>query len=322
MRKRTQVLVGILLSFLFLWLAFRKVNFGEVGQALSNGNYLFFAAAFFLGGAGFLIRTLRWRILLFPIKDISFGNAFSALTIGFMANGILPLRLGEIVRALVIGYNEKISKSAALATIVVERMLDVFVLLFLFSGFLIVIPLPPIVKKISALVFLIGLFAVGFLFFIALKPNLIMGLFNFLPGRFNQKLRTIVISFIEGLKIINSWKRLALVIILSICFWSYVAFIYYTVFQVLGIELPLYAAFIVMIITSLGICIPSAPGFVGTFHYFVILGLSIFGIPKDIALSYAILIHLISFLPVVLIGFLCLQKMGLTLRKLSKTKII
>ncbi len=319
MKRRVQALIGILLSFLFLWLALRKVNFVEVGQALRNANYSLFALAFILSGAGFLIRAYRWKILLSPVKDVRFGNAFSAITIGFMANGILPMRLGEIVRAFVVGYNENISKSAALATVVLERVLDLFTLLFFFSVFLIIIPFPATIKKISIVLFLIGILGIGSLLLLLLKPTFIMRLFNFLPEKASRKFRATFLSFIEGLKIIKNWKSLVVVILLSFCVWTYIAFINFIVLHVVHIELPLYAAFIVMITVSLGISIPSAPGFVGTFHYFAILGLSVFSIPKNTALSFAILSHVVGFLPVILIGFACLQRIGLSLRKVIRS---
>ncbi|MCK4322233.1 flippase-like domain-containing protein [candidate division WOR-3 bacterium] len=319
MGKRYQILIGILLSLLFLWLAFRKVDFREVGFALSNANYLYFVLAFFLSGAGFLLRAYRWKIMLSPIKDIRFGKVFSALTIGFMANGILPMRLGEIVRAIALGYDEKISRSAALATIVIERMFDIFVLLFLFAIFLMLIPFPPQVKKVSLVVFAIGLLAIIFLLFLISKPELVCKFFDLLPIRIGQKFQKTFLYFIEGLKIIKEKKLVVLVTLLSFCLWAYIAMINFTVFQVLKIDLPLYAAFIVMITVCLGISIPSAPGFIGTFHYFAILGLSVFNISKDTALSFAILSHLIGFLPVVLIGFFCLQRMGLSLRKVTQS---
>lgn len=319
MKKRYQALIGITLSLLFLWLAFRKVNFDEVGYALRNANYLYFALAFFLSGAGFLIRAYRWKIMLSPIKDIRFGKVFRAITIGFMANAILPMRLGEVIRALTLGYDEKISRSAALATIVVERMFDIFVLLFLFAIFLVLIPFPPEIRKVSLVVFAIGILAISVILFLITKPKLISKLFNFLPERIGQKFQKTFLYFIEGLKIVKEKKLNFLVIILSFCLWGYIAIINFTVFQVLKIELPLYAAFIVMITVCLGISIPSAPGFVGTFHYFAILGLSIFNISKDTGLSFGILSNLIGFIPVVLIGFVCLQRMGLSLRKVTQS---
>jgi hypothetical protein len=319
MKKRYQGLIGITLSLLFLWLAFRKVNFDEVGYALRNANYLYFALAFFLSGAGFLIRAYRWKIMLSPIKDIRFGKVFRAITIGFMANGILPMRLGEVIRALVLGHDERISRSAALATIVVERMFDVFVLLFLFAIFLILIPFPEEIRKVSLVVFAIGLIAIAIILFLITKPKIVSKLFNLLPERIGRKFQKTFLYFIEGLKIVKEKKLIFLVLILSFCLWGYIAIINFTVFQVLQIELPLYAAFIVMITVCLGISIPSAPGFVGTFHYFAILGLSIFNISKDTALSFGILSHLIGFIPVVLIGFVCLQRMGLSLRKVTQS---
>ena len=319
MRKGYQALIGILLSILFLWLTFRKVNFNEVGFALCNANYFLFALTFILRGVGSLLRTYRWKILLSPIKDVRFGGVFSAFTIGFMANCVLPMRIGEIVRAFVLGYNEKISKSAALATIFVERLLDVFVLLFLFSVFLVIIPFPPTIRRISLVVFSIGIFAIFFLILLLSKPDMVIKIFNFLPEKISLKLQSTFLAFVDGLKVIKNWKLLALVILLSFCLWSYIALLHYMIFQSLQIELPIYAAFIVTITMCLGISLPSAPSFIGTFHYFTILGLSIFNISKDTALSFAILAHVIGFVPVALIGFFYLQRMGLSLRKVTQS---
>lgn len=318
-RKKIQTVAGILLSFLFLWLALRKVDFYEVWMVLKGANFFYFSLAFFLSGAGFLLRAYRWKYMMGTFSDVRYGSAFSAITIGFMANAILPMRLGEVVRAFVVGYKDEIPKSTAFATIVIERIFDLFVLLLFFSAFILIKPLPPTVKRISLIVLFIGLAAVSFLVFMIFRPRFIVKLFNFLPEKISEKFKKTLYRFIEGLKVVKSFRSFAVILLLSFLLWSYIAIVNFTVFHAVGIELPLYAAFIVMTTVSLGISIPSAPGFVGTFHYFAVLGLSIFSIPKNTALSFAILSHLIGFLPVVLIGFVALQKLGLSLRNITES---
>jgi len=98
-----------------------KVNFEELILALESANYPLIIAAAFLNGFTFIPRAYRWRLLLKPLKNTRFGNAFGSLSIGFMANSVLPARGGEFVRAFAIGQTEKMSKSASFATIIVER---------------------------------------------------------------------------------------------------------------------------------------------------------------------------------------------------------
>ncbi|MCK4353507.1 flippase-like domain-containing protein [candidate division WOR-3 bacterium] len=311
--------IGIVLSIFFLWLAFRKVDFHELGEALKSANYFWVAIAAVLNLASFLPRTYRWRFILDPIKHVNFGNAFGATTVGFMANSLLPARLGEIVRAFAIGHSENIPKSASFATILIERIFDMFVLLFFFFGFLVIFPFPSGVKKAAFVALGITFFGLGVLILLKTNPNSIFKLINFVPAKLRVNLKGFLTSFIKGLEILKDWKTMGLILGQSILIWVYFASVYYIFFRAFNFNLPIGAAFIVMVICCLGIMLPSSPGFVGTYHYFAILGLSLFHIPKSEALSFAIVAHIVSFLPVVFLGLICLQKLGLSFKETKRS---
>ena len=130
---RGRWIIGIVVSLFFLWVAFRQVSdVGHLAEALGSANYLWLAPAVALYLLGLLVRALRWRILLLPIARIPTGPLFGILSIGFLVNNVLPARLGEIARAILVGRRHGVSRSAALATVVVERIFDgVVMLLFL-----------------------------------------------------------------------------------------------------------------------------------------------------------------------------------------------
>ena len=124
---------SVLISTLFLILAFNRVNLYELKDTLETANYIYLIPAVLLTILSLWIRAVRWGYLLQPVKKININSLFSATAIGLMANNLLPARLGEFVRAYVIGKKELISKSASFATIVVERIFDGLTILLFFN---------------------------------------------------------------------------------------------------------------------------------------------------------------------------------------------
>lgn len=318
--KNKGVWVGIILSLVFLYLAFNKVDFPELGRALKSANYWWVIFAIILSAASFLPRAYRWRSILNPVKPVGFGNAFGATTIGFMANSVLPVRAGEVIRAFVIGYKENISKSASFATIIIERIFDMFVLLFLLFGFLIRASFPEPIKRAGIVALGITIIALCFLVFLKVYQKGAYKIINIFPSKLKDKLSKFISSFTQGLEILTNWRTGLWVFAQSIFIWIYFAFVYYALFHAFGLQLPIEAAFIVMVICCIGIMIPSAPGFIGTYHYFAILGLSLFHIPKSEALSFAVVAWGVSFLPIVVIGLVCLQRMGVKSLRVKEFK--
>lgn len=311
--RKVKIIMGLLLSAFFLWLALLKVDFRELLLALESANYPFIIAAAFLNGFTFIPRACRWRLLLKPLKNARFGNTFGSLSVGFMANSALPARGGEFVRAFAIGQTEKISKSASFATIIVERVLDLITLILFLIFSLRFISNDSIVSKIFWTGVLLTISIIIFLIVLKNKPGTINIIVLLFPRRFRGKIREFLGAFIRGLQILSSFRVLFYSFIQSLFLWSCFAIIYYVLFISFGFNLSFGAAFLVMTICSLGIAIPSSPGFIGTYHYFVVFSLSLFGISKSSALSFAIVAWAVNFLPVVIIGLVALNKLGLSL---------
>jgi len=304
---------GFFLSALFLYLAFREVDFQRtVGTILSaDVSWLLFAVV--ITFLQFLIRTWRWRILLDPLKKTDFNNRFLSVLIGFAANCILPARLGEFIRANSLGQVEKISKSATFATIVIERLFDGFVLLLVLVCGLIYTTFPEKLSYISkslqgsaAFLFfaylLLIIFIIGFKYRTDLFIIIIDRLLFFISIKLRRKLTEIIRDFSQGLspvKGIDSWIML---IFWSVLLWAFSLFQIQLIESSIGIELPFIATFIVLAMASMGVMIPSAPGFIGTFHLSVQYGFMFYGVSNEEALSAAILLHASFFFPTILFG--------------------
>ena len=140
--KRQHVWVGMGISCALLVYLFSRIEYHQLWISLMSANPAFLLLAGVLLVGTLAIRAWRWRYLLMPLKPVGFPSLMSATSIGMMANMILPARLGELVRAVVLGQREQMDKSASFATVVVERLLDGFTILFILGVLLLVVPLP------------------------------------------------------------------------------------------------------------------------------------------------------------------------------------
>ena len=166
-RKNWKIIVGVSLSLLFIFLAFRKVDFSQMGQAFAGADYWLLAPILAIIFLSLLLRAWRWQYLLAPIGQVKLPVLFASLVIGYMANTFLPAHLGEVVRAYHARGKTGISASAIFATIVVERLIDIFALLILMGMALVVFPFPGWVQK-SGIIMLV-LVAVLFVLLLLMK---------------------------------------------------------------------------------------------------------------------------------------------------------
>jgi len=229
-----------------------------------------------------------------------------------MVNNILPLRAGEFYRAYLIGRNEKISKTSTLATIVVERTFDgLTMLIFLLAGsfFFSFTQWSRRVFNIAA-AFFVGLLI--FLFLMMWQESLSKRIFQkitpLFPSPARPFLTRLFYSFLEGLRVLRYGKNMALVMVLSVLSWLCEAAIYYVVSVSFNLELAFYAPVVLVAIVNLGVSIPSSPGYLGTFEFFCARTMNLFGIPSNLSVSYAILMHAVVFVPVTLLGLFFMWK--------------
>jgi uncharacterized protein (TIRG00374 family) len=239
--------------------------------------------------------------------------------IGFMANNVLPMRLGEIVRAYSLGMSAGVSKSTAFATIVVERAFDLLaILLFLGLG-LLRHSFAPWVQAAgyAALAICLGMFLVMALF--RWKRETALRLFRFvvrrLPERMAEKTEALLTRFLDGLEVLARGNQLVWVTVLSVATWLAMALGFYFCVLAFGMDLPWDASLVLMVVCALAVMLPSGPGFVGTFEVGARYGLELFGVPENTALSYAVYYHAVQFLPITALGFYHLWRESLSLRK-------
>lgn len=321
MKKRYAI--SLLIGAACLWLAFRKVDWGGLGAAFRTARYSLIPLLILTHLAGMAIRTVRWRLLLGPVKRTGFRNLLSALSIGFMANFIFPARAGEVIRAYVAGRREGISKTAVFATVVLERLFDGFAILVFLGLTPLFLSVPPGKEKVLAGIRMAGGVALAvylvimvLLFLFSRWPQAFLRFTDRvcrpLPDRLGSAVCRLVRSFGQGLDILGNPGHIAVIMGWSLLLWITAGLGNLVMLRAFDLHLPLFAGFFLVVVQSFGVMVPS-PGFVGAFQYANVLGLSLFGVSKEVALSLGILLHGLLFLLYVSQGvfFLWLEGMGL-----------
>ena len=322
-----KLLAGILISALFIFLALRKVDISRMWYVIKSADILPLFLVVILTYFQYVIRAWRWGILLEPVKETGFCKRLSSTIIGFAANFILPARLGEFIRAAHMGYSEDISGSSVFGTIVVERLFDGFTLLLIL--FVSLFGISFLGEWASLSNRLRGTGVLLLLFYILLiillsgikyreKPflNLLNRILFFLPGHFRSKIIHMIREFSLGLVLMKSPYKWLLTIFYSLFLWFTSLCQIQLVEQSIGLSLPFIATFLVLTLASLGVMIPSAPGFIGTFHLSVQYGFIFYGIGREEALSAAILWHAVMFITTVLLGFIAFLSSNVSHRQI------
>jgi len=318
MELKKRFFLGLAISIIFLYLAIRKVDFVLLWGALRDADYLWVFPNMALMMFSYWLRAYRWKFMVNPIKKLTMHRLFSSTLIGFMANNVLPVRLGEVVRAYSLGSKAGISRTASFATIVVERVFDGFSLLLILWITLLFSPFPDIVKKAGNLTLILNIVILLVLIFLEIKTEQTLKFFEkilrFLPRPLSSKANEILFKFTTGLKVFRDFPSMIWIMFLSFLVWVIVGTSNYFIFFSFGLTPPFYASFILLVIVALGVMLPSSPGFIGTFQYACILALGIFGIEKSLAFSFSVVLWISQYLPVTALGFYYLKKEHLSLK--------
>lgn len=315
---RYRVWLGTGVSLVLLWIAFRGVDVYEIEGALSQVRIIWIVPVLATIFVRFWLTAIRWQTLLQPIKRIGVHRLFGVTMIGFMANNVLPARMGEFVRAYALGKSESLSTPLSFATIVVERVFDGFtLLLFLIGGLLFLRPEPWLVWSAAAsfclyLGVLVALLSIRGPRGLRLTTRVLA----WLPMRLRARAARIVDSFALGLDVLGHGRALIGAGFLSLAIWLTNAVGLYAMLIAFSLDLPPYAAVLLLAIIAVALVLPSAPGYVGTFQIGTVAGLALFAVPEATALSLSILYHAVNFIPITAVGLAYLGAMNLTLREL------
>ena len=318
-----KLILGIIVSIIFAYFSFKGIDLEDLTEGLGNNDYTFFLPAIILLTMPLILKSIRWGILLNPLEKIQQKVLFPITCVGFMGILLIPMRAGEIVRPYLISKKSRIPISSALATIFIERVLDSMALLLILFVSIIVSDFPAWFTSIGYSLFFIFIFMICLILFTYYKKEktllVIRPFLKLLPEKIHTRIEEFTINFINGFEIIGNPGRLMYSIFLSILIWGVSALGIYCLLLFQNFDLPVISAFVVLIITMIGISMPTAPGFVGNFQYSCIIALSLFNISKSDALGFSIVYHISAIGITCLFGAVCLPFVQVPLKDLKKS---
>jgi uncharacterized protein (TIRG00374 family) len=324
MSQHKRFWLGLLISLVLLIVVFYQTDPSKIWIALQQAQYIYLLPALALYFIGVGVRAARWHFLLRPIKPISARALFPPVVIGYMANDILPARMGELVRAYVLGRQENVSKAATLVTIIVERIFDGLAMLtFIVAGTL---ALNLADEELNARLRLVGaLFIAAILAFALLAgmPRRVERLAHFFIQRlptetFRARATALTRALLDGLGVLRSPTDSLAVYALSILAWLFETGMYVVLAWGFNIFLPLPVFLVACAFANLVTIAPSTPGYVGVFDAPIVYVLTLFGIELNLATSYTLVLHAALIVPVTLLGFFYLWRAGLSLTQMTR----
>lgn len=308
--KKWPVVTGIAVSAVLGYLAFRGISWGDVGRALASVHVVKLAVAFLFLALSISLSARRWQLLI-GYHQARWSVVLAALMVGLMVNNILPARLGEIARAIFLGIRADLNKVYLMGTVVLDRLMDLAVLLVLVLLLLVLVPawpslFPPIlltggVPLVSG-VALIILLRCGFIsairvrgWFAGVGPQLQLGL---------AKAR--------------SWYEWCVLVGFSLGIWFCMGISLFLALRAFNISLLFWEVGILLVVVNLGGLMPSSPGYIGTYHWLAMTTLVAFGVERNTALSFALVNHALWYVPQVVVGLAVLSRANLAVRALVR----
>jgi len=315
MHMRWKLLLGLAVSGLFLYYTFYDIDFHDLYDKIRHARYIYLIPAQLMLWFGLLCRAQRFKVITDQKTTISLRDSFSAMMVGYFGNGVLPARLGEFMRARVVQKHAHNSYSTSLGFVALERILDLFYMLLLFLLFLVLslgsgAAINAIPRKYLILGGLLAFVPFTMLFIILLKESLFKRVVYKLLFFLSEPRRVQIIAVLERfLEASHAIKKP--VFFLRMLYWSLLVWlpvvlnVYFVIlcFPELG-TVPMQGAMLVVILTAVGISVPQGPGFVGPYHAAVKLSLSAYSNQESSIGALALVLHLVQFIPIILVGWL------------------
>ena len=324
--------LGIAISGVFLYLAFRGQDLGEIRDSLRRVNLWWVIPALVMYFIGVWLRAVRWTVLLQPLNaSITSRAMLPTVVIGYMANNVLPLRAGELVRSYLVGRQYKVRKTSVLATIAVERIFDGFTMLGFMLVATIFVSFTSQLQHLALIAFVVFTVLLIGLFLLTLGGGLLDRLLQIvlgpLPTSVADRVERMTGSFLSGLAVFKRRRDLLRVASLSVLAWLCEASMYYLIAQGFGSAIRdvmgIGATLMTTGVANMATLIPSSPGYIGQFEFGVRLVLNgALGVPEPQALAYAILVHAALYFPITLLGLVMWFRQSLSFSQIQEAEKI
>lgn len=330
MLRNRRVWLGMAITLIFIALLFRKADFRDIADSFREANYVIALASLPVFFVSIWVRTIRWQYLLRPVSRPRTIRLYPVVLIGLMVNNLLPARLGELARAYVLGEREKVSKVASLGTIAVDRVFDgmtlvpfiVFVALFAGASgtFDAKAGSWSVHVSFQDLAAIMAVLFGGILLVLAVvalsergRTALLNLALRVTPRRFRASVEAMSISFFDGLKSLRSPLDLAIAWVMSGISWTLEALMYYIVGIAFGLTVGFHVYMMVTAVANLAISVLASQGGVGPYEYFAKRTLVLYGVGESQAAAYAIALHALLLIPVVMVGLVLVWGIGFSL---------
>lgn len=325
--------LGVALSVALLWYVLRGEDLREVWHVMATSNLAWWVACVVAATAIFPLRARRWQALLAPLGPrIPVGPLWQATAIGMMVSNVVPGRVGELARAFALSrVRPEVRFTSAFASIVVDRLFDgtVVLALLVLATFAPGFPADASIFgwtagriALTAALFLLAVLVV--LTGLVLYPAPVVRLGERVVGsvwrRGGEKVREMLESFASGLGALRSPALMLEILWWTLVHWLVNAFAFWCGFQALGIEAPFAAALFLQGIIVIGVALPSSPGFFGLFELAGTAGLALYGVTGTQAVSWALGFHILSFIPITVLGAWYFTRMHLHLSDLRTAR--
>jgi uncharacterized protein (TIRG00374 family) len=322
--------LGLALSAAALWWTLRGIEFGSVLGYVRRSDPLLLVLMTVAATAIFPLRARRWRPILHSVApDLPLGPLWRSTAIGMMVSNVVPARAGELARAYALTREtSRVPFSAAFASVAVDRLFDASVVLLLmllamldprFIGGTVVAG-QPASRVIGGGAAFAGAVLVV-LYVMARFPDAVIRAYGAASRRLSPRLerrgREILRSFVSGLGVLRRPALFGEVLWWTLLHWLLNAVAFWLGFLAVGIEAPFTAALFLQGLIAIGVALPSAPGFFGVFEFFAKAGLTLYGVPDDLAVAWAISFHFLSFVPITVIGAWYFARLGLHMRDIE-----
>jgi len=331
-KRVVQLAVGVAISAIFLWLAFRDVAFADVWASMRTASPMGLLAVTAAGLLGIVTRGQRWVPLFRKGTGVTVRHAFAAQAIGFAGNTVLPFRAGEPLKAYALAQRTHQSFTKVLATVVLERVFDLMGVSVALGLAMALVPIPETAgTQVNGAVRLLSLVAVaavaGILAFVFLRQRMlgvIDAIVDRLPHALGQPLHTMVHAFVDGLDALGDAWQMLRVIALTAWVWITMALPFALMSIAFGFGTTYGAAawqvgIVCVAIVAVFVMIPAAPGFVGTYQAGCIVSLAIFSVPREEALAFSLLVHFLTLAPVTIVGLVLAFRQGVMGRGRGET---
>jgi glycosyltransferase 2 family protein len=320
--RHLRALAGYIIAAVCLAWVFRDMEFASIWERVQQLQWAPLALAVAVDILSYVIQGLRWRLLLRPVGKVSWLDATQAIYAGLFASEVLPMRPGELLRAYAVARRLSTDVAAVLPSVMVERLFDGVWLAVGVGLTGMLLPLPRDLLRAGDLLGLLILVATGLFLYVVLGEagHHAMELEN--DEIRGARPQPAIVAWLNQLRFgarrIGLRRETYVAFGLSLTLLAGQILAFWLVMRAYGLEVSLWVAAATLIVVHLGTAIPNAPGNIGTYQFFCVVGLMLFGVDKAVAGGFSVVVFVVLTVPLWLLGSLALARMGITLRVLRR----